>query len=117
MWKTNLLKDLDTQLSQESSSEDLMKTTVKLSYCYPDDMGFWKRVMPFQNLEELKTLPQMQIYIKLNSLNNILVNLEIALRIFLAVPFNNCSSKRGFSVLARAKNVKVSTLVDSELIA
>lgn len=111
---------LSLLVSKESSNEAIAKAAVKLPNCYPEDISseFANECSHFKmyvELEDMKTIPELYKYIRNNHLTTTFPNLEVAIRIFLTLPVTNCTAERGFSVLARVKNAKRSTLREEKL--
>lgn len=109
---------------KESSQEQLIKSARYLQECYKDDLedAFPTECLHFSELlketdikYEKCTLSNMLSHIRQYNLEAVFPNVEIALRIFVAMAVTVCSAERSFSTLKRLKTYLRSTMEQERL--
>jgi len=95
---------------QSMSSLDLRRHAEMLVQCYNTDLeeSFVDEFLQFVSImegEEDKTISHMSELLKVDGglFRASFPNVEIAIRIYLTIPVNNCQGERSFSTLSRVK--------------
>lgn len=107
---------------KESSQAQIIESARYLKECYKDDLddAFPTECLHFSELlKELKhekcTVSNMLSQIRSQSLEVVFPNVEIALRMFVAMAVTVCSAERSFSTLKRLKSYFRSTMEQDRL--